>query len=158
LQDVAKELDEKKNKKKRGQKIFMTRCQTALATTDLDRNAIALDTEASVSVFANPNLLTNIRRLPEPIPILGVNNQTIYIEHEGDTRRFGVVLYSAKVPCNILSYYEVSRRHSLSYTQSEQLFRVSFKDGVHMDFHGNDKTRVYLHKLHPSLHIDDDAD
>jgi hypothetical protein len=74
---------------------------------------VMLDNQASVSVFMNPHLLSDIRPSRHPIVISGIGG-TLTVTLEGDCPHFGTVYYAQEAPCNVLSFALVSDHHAIT--------------------------------------------
>jgi hypothetical protein len=96
-------------------------------------------------------LVSNIRKTRNPIVVSGIGS--ICIDEEGDTKRFGKVAFSDKVPCNILSFYAVAKLYKISWLQNLQQFIVHVAPGLEMVFSATDNLHLYAHHI-----IQDNAD
>ena len=81
---------------------FVTTDEFALFT----RSHVLLDNQASVNIFCNPSLLTDIRKSPHAILLNGVQSEAkgVRVDHEGDFGDIGPVYFSRGATANILSF------------------------------------------------------
>ena len=70
------------------------------------KSHVLLDNQASINVFCDANLLTNIRRSKHGILLNGVQAEAeaVRVDMEGDFREVGPVYYSRNATANILSF------------------------------------------------------
>ncbi|NBR23750.1 MAG: hypothetical protein EBU08_08270, partial [Micrococcales bacterium] len=114
----------------------------------LGPNDVLLDNQATVSVFFNAELLTNIRKTPKPCKIRGVGGEAISVDKVGDFDVFGEVLFSPQANANILSLWNVQRQFQVQYDAKKNIFCVAVDGGRVMDF--KPKNRLYVHEYQPS--------
>jgi hypothetical protein len=88
--------------------VILTTVDKVKSIDYLDHYDILLDNPCTASLFHNRNLLTNIHRLPNPIPFTGLGS--IDVQDRGMNTWFGDVYYSAESPAYVLSFAEVSDR------------------------------------------------
>ena len=81
---------------------FVTTNEVALFT----RSHVLLDNQASVNIFCNANLLTDIRKSQHAILLNGVQLEAkgVRVDQEGDFGEIGPVYYSRRATANILSF------------------------------------------------------
>ena len=70
---------------------------------------ILLDTCASISIVRNADLLTNIKKTNKLYIIYGINGDTIEVNHEGELKHFGKVLFSKDAIANILALSRIEK-------------------------------------------------
>ena len=107
---------------------YVTTQETVLFT----RDDVLLDSQASVSVFCNGNLLSKIGVSPSQITLNGVQSGApgIKISQEGVFRELGKVYFSPKTSANILSYaVMIDNGNHISYSQTSDSFTLSPKGG-----------------------------
>lgn len=92
-----------------------------------DANDILIDNQASVSVFMNPSLLTNIRQAEVSVKIYGMGG-FISVDQVGDFNEFGEVYYCPTAITNILSLAEVDNKAKVSYVN--KCFKVETDNRV----------------------------
>ena len=70
------------------------------------RSHVLLDNQASVSIFSNRDLLTDVKRSENQIILNGVQSDAkgVRVNKEGHFNEFGNVYYSEKATANILSF------------------------------------------------------
>ena len=94
------------------------------------REDVLLDSQASVNVFCNADLITNIKLADKDITLQGVDAgaKGINICKEGEFRSLGKVYYSTKTAANILSYaVMVDSGNQISYHQPSDSFTLTSK-------------------------------
>ena len=94
------------------------------------KSHILLDNQASVNVFCNKNLLTDIRRSEHGILLKGVqaNAEAVRVDMEGDFGEVGPVYYSQRATANILSFAAmVDSGADIRYSHSEGRFTLQPK-------------------------------
>ena len=105
---------------------YVTSTEAAMSTQEDD----LLDSQASVNVFCNADLIRNIGVAEKDITLQGVDAgaKGIHISEEGDFRSLGKVYYSEKTAANILSYaVMVDSGNNISYHQPSDSFTLTFK-------------------------------
>ena len=108
------------------------------------RDDILLDSQASVNVFCNGELLDDIGSSDKEITLQGVQAEAsgIKISQEGDFRTLGKVYYSPKTAANILSYaVMVDSGNKISYHQPSDTFTLTSK--------GDEETFTFKRKNAP---------
>ena len=100
---------------------YVVGIETALFT----REDVLLDSQASVNVFSNENLLHDIGVAKKAITLKGVELGTrgVSIRNEGDFDTLGKVYYSANTTANILD-----SGNSITYEQADDSFILKSKD------------------------------
>ena len=94
------------------------------------REDVPLDSQASVNVFCNADLIRNIGVAEKDITLQGVDAgaKEIHISEEGDSRSLGKACYSEKTAANILSYaVMVDSGNNISYHQPSDSFTLTPK-------------------------------
>ena len=97
------------------------------------REDVLLDSQASVNVFSNKNLLHDIGVAKKAITLKGVELGTrgVSIRDEGDFETLGKVYYSDKTTANILSYaVMIDSGNSITYEQASDSFTLKPKDSA----------------------------
>jgi hypothetical protein len=82
-------------------------------------NDVLLDNQASVNVFNNKNLLTNIRKTREPIYVAGVGKGEIYADLEGDFDGYGTVYYAPECIANILCLFDMNKNYGVIFKKNK---------------------------------------
>ena len=82
--------------------IYVTSLETVLFT----RNDVLLESQASVNVFCNRDLLSNIRESSKKVMLNGVQAKAtgVAISQKGDFNEVGKCYFSKEATANILSY------------------------------------------------------
>ena len=66
---------------------------------------VLLDNEASLNIFSNADLLTDLRKSGTTIRVSGIQQGGgVKVDHEGEFGEFGTVYYSESASANILSF------------------------------------------------------
>ena len=148
LDSFHKHVAKEKKKDEKGEKayhvkskpldaVFMTKHKDTIGDTD-----VLIDNQASVSIFANRNLLTNIRRAPDTSCITGIGGE-LQVNMMGHLAGVGTVLYHPKAGANIISFSKASACSHLSvnYLPERGTFVMQtdtntyyfpMKDGLHV--------------------------
>ena len=78
---------------------------TASEMCMFSRYEVLLDNEASLNIFSNRDLLTDVRQAVQPIKVSGIQlGGGVDVDREGDFGEFGTVFYSGDASANILSF------------------------------------------------------
>lgn len=112
------------------------------------RNDVHLDTQSSVNVFCNPELLSNIRESDVWVHIYGVNKEGAPLRTNliGDFAWFGPVSYCPGAMTNILSFFEVANiAKSVWYEKKGNSIKVELKNGEVVPFKVSGKH--YVHRV-----------
>jgi hypothetical protein len=92
-----------------------------------DKNSVHIDNQASVAVFCNENLLTNIRSSDHSMRINGVGG-SIVCNEIGDYEWYGEVYFCKAAPTNILCFYDVQERFNTTFDSDKNCFLVEVSD------------------------------
>ena len=66
---------------------------------------VLLDNEASLNIFSNKDLLTNVRQAKRSITVSGIRSGGgVDVDREGEFGEFGTVFYSGDASANVLSF------------------------------------------------------
>ena len=69
------------------------------------RYDVLLDNEASLNIFSNPSLLTDIRKARRSVKVSGIHlGSEVNVDREGEFGELGTVFYSGSAAANILSF------------------------------------------------------
>lgn len=85
---------------------------------------VLLDNQATVSVFGNSSLLSNIRPAPSDVEVAGVGG-SLTASLVGDFPPFGTVYFHPRSIANILCFSDVADLHHVTYTDGE--YRVTVR-------------------------------
>ena len=100
---------------------------TTTETVLFSRDDVLLDSQASVNVFCNPHLLSNVRKSDREVLLNGVQSGAdgVRITKEGDFGDIGKVYFSTESTANILSYaVMVDQGNSIRYDQPNDRFEL----------------------------------
>jgi Reverse transcriptase (RNA-dependent DNA polymerase) len=112
----------------------------------IPRTWILLDSQSTVCVFNNSNLLQNIRKSPHPLRV-ATNGGTQISTLIGDLKNFGTVWYNPNSLANILSLAEVRRRCRCTMdTATNPAIHVHKANGTIMTFHEHENG-LYIHDI-----------
>ena len=101
-----------------------------ISESDDMRNKILLDSQSTVSLFCNPNLVSNIRETNETL-ILRTNAGRLRTNLKATVKNWGDVWFSTEAITNIFSNAEVRKRYDIVYdTREECAYRVYLPDRV----------------------------
>ena len=114
------------------------------STSDKIRDTdILLDTQASVSIFKNANLVKNIRPEEPGCTIHGIGG-CIRVDRVADTRYFGQVWYDPRVMANVWSFSEAKEAYDIDYDNKTNVFIVNVNKKVKLKF-VNKAGGLYIH-------------
>ena len=103
--------------------VYVTSCELVL----FSRDDVLLDSQASVNVFCNQQLLKNIRKSDRQVLLNGVQSgaKGVRITQEGDFGEVGKVYYSDQSTANILSYaVMIDQGNKVKYDQRNDRFEM----------------------------------
>jgi len=100
----------------------------------IPKSWILLDSQSTVDVFSNNKLITNIRE-SKRVLTLHCNAGKVSVTQKGDLRGFGTVWYYPDGIANILSIYNIQKKHRITFDSD---------DGTGLTVHKEDgSTRVF---------------
>lgn len=102
----------------------------------LSKNHVLLDNEANASVFSNPKLLSNLRKVDIPCHISGVNSdgKPLVTYTIGDFGEFRDVYYHPSSTANILSFSQTKSYCNNGYDPTNDSFFSVTPNGVRFEF------------------------
>ena len=80
---------------------------------------VLLDSQASISLFKNKELLTNIKTIKNPIKVNGIGGADLIVDKIGDYSWFGTVYYEPKASANVLCLADVAAKFDVTYGDKE---------------------------------------
>lgn len=117
----------------------------------LSRWDVLLDTQASEHLFAEPELLRNIRQIDDPFTMTGINGGSLTVEEVGDTQFFGPVPINRSAVANVLCYDKVADRYTIIWNQDDRSFDVIIDSRLTMKFIKKGRVYVYRARRHVGL-------
>ena len=117
------------------------------ANGTIPKTWVLLDSQSTVDVFCNPQLLTNIRRNTERMRI-HCNAGSRLTHLIGDLPGYGTVWYDPKAIANILSLRRVRDKYRITYDSKYQQFVVTKPCGKEFVFKESDGGLHYLDTTH----------
>ena len=93
---------------------------------DLNDFMLLLDNQASMSVVRNPDLLSNIRPIDQPVRIDGIGGHLV-ISEVGDLPDFGTVYHHSDALANVLCFADVEDNGKILYSQRDSSFNVTIR-------------------------------
>jgi hypothetical protein len=82
----------------------------AVLKVEIDPILILYDSESSVDIFKNKQMITNIRKSKKPIRLKGTEGNTIKVDEEGDLLGYGSVYYNSHVTYNASSFFNTAKK------------------------------------------------
>ena len=93
------------------------------ATNQVQGSVIMLDTQASIHLISNPDLLTDIQETMRPVVVQGITGDRVKVSLEGNIQEIGVTAYfGPQMAANILSYHKLQETHRVYYNESDDTF------------------------------------
>jgi hypothetical protein len=108
----------KKAQNKKGKKGFSNAAIVNLSTyenKDLGKYDVALDTAATVMLIKEKDLLSNLRKVSQPIEIKAVNGECLTTDVVGDLFQFGPAYYHPKAQINLVPLGELENKFKIHY-------------------------------------------
>ena len=96
--------------------IFLSKAQ--------DRDAIILlDTQASIHIFHDPSIVTDVRSSDSPVTVQGITGDRVRVTMEGTIQEIGLRgYYSPNMTANIISYRKLKDTHAVQYDEETDTF------------------------------------
>ena len=93
------------------------------ATTKEKSTLIMLDTQASVHLMSNSELLSDVNDTCNPITVQGITGDRTKVTSEGIIHQLGITAYyNPSMAANILSYHKLQDTHRLHYDERSDTF------------------------------------
>jgi hypothetical protein len=99
----------------------------AAGVTTLGKYDILLDNQATISIFKEKSMLTNIRKADNPVEITGIGGK-LSVNLIGDFENITKVYYHPDCVANILSFFDIAENHDVSYNRRFNQFTVCIDD------------------------------
>ena len=131
-----------KKKSDKGEVAFMVN-DVALANKKsmLDEYDILCDNQATINIFRNKDMLTNIKRTRDPISVGGVGG-ILEVDQIGELPGFGKVYYNPDCIANILCFHDLAQKNMISFDKKNNTFIVKIF-GRDCSFIPKEKLYVY---------------
>ena len=117
------------------------------ANGEIPKTWILLDSQSTVDIFCNPQLLKNIRRTPKGMRV-HCNARSRLTNLVGDLPGYGTVWYDPKAIANILSLWRVRDHYHITYDSSHRKFIITKPSGKEFAFHESEGVLLYLDTTH----------
>ena len=93
---------------------------------------VLLDNEASLNIFSNADLLTDVRKFERTIKVSGIQQGAgVSVDREGEFGEFGTVYYSGSASANNLSFAsQVDSGASIRYDHLSDCFTLQPKESA----------------------------
>ena len=118
---------------------------------EIPKTWVLLDSQSTVDIFCNPDLLQNIRRTSEGMRI-HCNAGSRLTNLIGDLPGYGTVWYDPKAIANILSLRQVQDRYHISYDSSHRRFIITKPSGKEFVFQESEGGLHYLDTMQQQSH------
>ena len=97
--------------------VLMSRSMT------YNNSVLMLDTQASIHLISNPDLLVDVTTSPNPITVQGITGDRIKVTSMGRIKTIGIDAYhDITVAANMLSYQKLLQTHSVLYRETDDTF------------------------------------
>ena len=96
------------------------------ATDDLHQTIIMLDTQSSVHLISNKELMADVTTAMTPIVVQGITGDKLPVTLEGCIRDIGISsYYGPHMAANILSYHKLQETHRIQYDDNLDIFTAT---------------------------------
>lgn len=94
-----------------------------LSTATILEHVIMLDTQSSIHLVSNAELLSDVNQTSRPVVVQGITGDRIKVTLEGVINDIGVHAYfSPHTAANILSYHKLQETHKIHYDEHQDIF------------------------------------
>ena len=96
---------------------------------------LLLDTQASIHIFRNPSITTDIETTSTPVTIQGITGDRVRVTQEGTIQHVGIKgYYSPNMAANIISYNKLKETHNIQYDEARDIFTSTPHTGPTLTF------------------------
>ena len=96
---------------------------------------LLLDTQASIHIFRNPAITTDIETTSTPVTIQGITGDRVRVTQEGTIHDVGIKgYYSPNMAANIISYNKLKETHNIHYDEARDIFTATSHTGPTLTF------------------------
>jgi Reverse transcriptase (RNA-dependent DNA polymerase) len=94
-------------------------------TTVTTSNQLLLDTQASIHIICNGELLNDITKSTKPVTVQGITKDVINVNLRGTLKTIDIeAYYCPDIAANIISYSQLRRTHTCSFKDDNDIFEA----------------------------------
>jgi hypothetical protein len=110
-----------------------------------------IDNQASLSLFHNRRVLTNVRKTDKPIRVSGVGKAELVVDHVGDFLGIGPVYWHPDAIANLLCFHDMNKKFGVKFHNNCFSFKAN---GLQFDFPADGKFYICnMKKFFPSPEV-----
>lgn len=84
---------------------------------------ILLDTHASIHIFHDPSIVTDVRLSDSPVTVQGITGDRVRVTMEGSIQKISLRgYYSLNMIANIIIYHKLNDTHAVQYDEKTDMF------------------------------------